>query len=112
MAITLVDISTYLIFAYGGPNGNAGSAASISLGIPNAFAFLHFYPEGVAVPANSKQTHIPTGRPIFYVNYRYAQFGNVVDILRNEKPLKFMFNDGNLGAYITTSEEPIGEAES
>ncbi|HEU4391974.1 MAG TPA: hypothetical protein VFV34_29580, partial [Blastocatellia bacterium] len=101
MSITFVDVSTYLVFAYGGPDGNAGVDSSISLGIPNGFVFLHFYPDGATVPPNKKEIHAPTGNPIFYVNYRYAQFANVIDLLRNEKPIRFLFNDVNLGAYIT-----------
>ena len=111
MAFTFVDVSTYLVFSYGGPDVNSGADASISLGIPNAFAFLRFYPEGVALPPNSKAIHAPTGRPIFYVSYRYAQLGNVIDLLRNEKPIKFLFDDASLAAYITTSDEPVGEGE-
>ncbi len=111
MATTFVNVSTYLVFAYGGPNGNDGADATISLGIPNAFAFLKFYPESVALPANSKGTHM-SGKPIFYVNYRYAQFQNVLDLLRNEKPIKFFFRDDTMASYITTSDEPVGEGES
>ena len=110
MAITFVDVSTYLVFAYGGPAGNAGADASISLGIPNAFAFLTFYPEGTPLPPNTKDTHI-SGKPIFYVSYRYAQLANIIDLLRNEKPIRFFFNDGNLAAYVTTADEPVGEGE-
>jgi hypothetical protein len=58
MAITFVDVSTYLVFAYGGPAGNAGADATISLGLPSAFAFLRFYPEGTPLPANSTALHI------------------------------------------------------
>jgi hypothetical protein len=111
MAMTFVDISTYLVFAYGGPNGNANADATISLGIPNAFAFLRFFPEGVALPANSKATHV-SGKPMFYVSYRYAQLANVIDLLRNEKPVKFFFNDATMAAYVTTSDEPVGEGEA
>ena len=111
MAITFVDVSTYLVFAYGGPGGNSGADAAISLGIPNAFAFLLFYPEGTPLPPNSKTTSV-SGNPIFYVSYRYAQLPNVLDLLRNEKPIKFFFRDENLASYITTSDEPIGEGEN
>jgi hypothetical protein len=112
MAITFLDVSTYLVFAYGGPNGNSGMAAVISLGVPNAYVTLRFYPDSVAVlPANSTSLHA-NGTPMFYVSYRYAQFSNVLDILRNEKPVKFFFRDDNLASYITTSNEPVGEGEN
>ncbi len=38
----------------------------------------------------------------------YAAF---IDILRNEKPLFFFFSDIDHSAYITTSDEPVGEGE-
>ena len=110
MATTFVKVSTYLVFSYGGPAGNAGADATISLGIPNAFAFLSFYPEGTALPPNAKETHI-SGRPLFYVSYRYAQLANVVDLLRNEKPIRFFFRDDTMVSYVTTSDEPVGEGE-
>lgn len=110
MEITFVNVSTYLVFAYGGPDGNSGSDATVSLGIPNAFAFLRFFPEATPLPPNSKTTHV-SGKPMFYVSYRYAQLANVLDLLRNEKPIKFFFRDDNLASYITTSDEPVGEGE-
>lgn len=112
MATTFVDVSTYVVFAYGGPTGNSGADATISLGVPNAFAFLRFYPEGTPLPANSTAIHQPSGKTIFYVSYRYAQLANVIDLLRNETPIKFFFRDDTLAAYITTSNEPVGEGEN
>ncbi len=110
MAMTSVDVSTYKVFTYGGPNGNNGADATISLGIPDGWAFLRFYPEGSALPANSKTTHV-SGKPIYYVSYRYSQLGNAIDLLRNEKPIKFFFRDDTMAAYLTTSTEPVGEEE-
>lgn len=111
MATIFVDVTKYLVFVYGGPGGNAGVAASISLTIPNAFAFLEFYPEGTPLPPNHQTTH-QSGKIIYYVSYRYEQLANVLDLLRNESPIKFLYRDDNLIAYLTTSEEPIGEGES
>ena len=111
MAITFVDVSTYLVFTYGGPAGNSGADATVSLGIPNAYAFLRFYPEGTKLPSNSKVAHA-SGKPIFYVSYRYDQLSNVLDLLRNENPIKFFFRDDNMASYLTTSNEPVGEGEN
>jgi hypothetical protein len=110
MAITFVDVSTYLVFEYGGPQGNSNARASISLGIPNAFVFLRFYPDSAVIPNNAIAAHV-SGKPIYYVNYPYYQYAGVVDLLRNEKPIKFFFRDDNMAAYITTSDEPVGEGE-
>jgi hypothetical protein len=108
---TFVTVSTYKVFCYGGPAGNSGADAAISLGIPNAYCFLRFYPEGATLPPNAKETHI-SGQPLFYVSYRYAQLANVVDLLRNERPIQFFFRDDTLASYITTSDEPVGEGET
>jgi hypothetical protein len=36
-------------------------------------------------------------------------FASVVDVLRNEEPIYFYFSMGH--AFLTTTAEPIGEAE-
>lgn len=110
MAITFTSVPTYLVFVYGGPTGNNGVSASINLGIANALAFLNFYPEGTALPANSRATRAD-GSPIFYVSYRQEQFHSILDLLRNETPVSFFFRDDTLAAYITTANEPVGEGE-
>jgi hypothetical protein len=38
-----------------------------------------------------------------------AMFPNVLDVLRNEKPIYFYFTSGH--AFLATTTEPIGEAE-
>ena len=111
MSITFVDVSSYLVFLYGGPGGNAGAVAAISLGIPNANALLRFYPEAVVLPQNSTVMDV-NGRPIFYTSYRASQLHATVDILRNERPLKFFFRDDTLVSYLTTAYEPVGEGEA
>lgn len=108
--MTFVEVSTYKVFAYGGPEGNRGADATISLGIPDGWAFLRFYPDGNVLPPNSKTTHM-SGKPIYYVSYRYSQLSDTIDLLRNEKPIWFFFRDDTMAAYITTSSEPVGEEE-
>jgi hypothetical protein len=48
---------------------------------------------------------------MYYVSYRYSQLSNIVDLLRNEKPIKFFFRDDTMAAYLTTASEPVGEEE-
>jgi len=110
MAMTFVEVSTYLVFSYGGPNGNSGAEATVSLGIPDGWAFLRFYPDGAGLPPNRKVSHL-SGKPIYYVSYRYNQLSNIIDLLRNEKPIRFFFRDDTMAAYLTTGPEPVGEEE-
>jgi len=112
MAFVFEQISSYQVLAYGGPTGNSGVDATIYIETPNIIVFLQFFRDGAAVPPNSKTIHGPTGKPMYYATYRYPQFANIIDLLRNEKPVHFSFNDVNMGAYVTTGTEPAGEGES
>jgi len=40
-----------------------------------------------------------------------SQYDNVLDILRNEKPLFFYFNEKSKVANVQTTDEPVGEEE-
>ena len=110
MASAFLKVSTYKVFLYGGPDGNGGASATVSLGVPDAYVALRFYPDGATVPPNSMSSH-RGGDPMYYVNYAYDQLANMVDILRNEKPISFYWNDTTNSAYVTTANEPVGEGE-
>ncbi len=40
-----------------------------------------------------------------------SHFSRIVDLLRNEKPLYFTYNDHSQKTYLSTSAEPVGEEE-
>jgi hypothetical protein len=64
---------------------------------------LVFKPNGAALPSDSSGS----------LYYHLDDFQNVIDILRNEKPVYWSFvgtGSGNENA-IRTSREPVGEAE-
>ena len=111
MSTVIVGILGYTVFFYGGPNGNSGVAAYIGLQIEGyGFVSLHFYPSGATIPANSERLHA-SGQPMFDAHFRYEQFANILDVLRNEKPIRFFFRRDNLMAYLTTATELVGEGE-
>lgn len=70
-------------------------------------AFLYFVPDGVALGVNRKRP----GQDIFDVYYSMPAWSQCVDLLRNEKPAYFSFDDSNNTAVITTTDEPVGEGE-
>jgi len=46
------------------------------------------------------------------LSYTLDRFSDVLDILRNEKPLKLHLNsEGKWGSIITKDKEPVGEGE-
>ncbi|MEM7482772.1 MAG: hypothetical protein AAF481_16480 [Acidobacteriota bacterium] len=111
MAFTFEEVSTYTVFLYGGPDGNSGAEAAVSLVIPDGWVFLRFYPQDSTLPPNKTAPHI-SGKTLYYLNYRYDQLANSIDILRNEKPIKFFYRDDTHAGYITTAAEPVGEEET
>jgi len=48
---------------------------------------------------------------VVYVSYRYKWLSDIIDMLRNEKPVYFSWSRAEQNAIITTGEEPIGEEE-
>jgi hypothetical protein len=50
--------------------------------------------------------------PFYYARFYESQFPAVVDLLRNEEPAYFHWNQTTLGAFVGTAAEPVGEEES
>jgi hypothetical protein len=74
-------------------------------------ATLWFYRD--SAPAISPNASYSSGGVIrYYARFRQAQFHDAIDLLRNEKPLYFQFNDTTNGAFLSTGGEPVGEAEA
>jgi len=45
----------------------------------------------------------------YYGHFTAAQFSDCIDLLRNEKPVYFLLNDASNSAWLSTSNEPVGE---
>ncbi len=73
-------------------------------------ATLWFYRDSAAsVPANASFSS--GGLTMYYARFREAAFRDAVDLLRNEQPVYFQYNDTSNGAFLTTGSEPVGEGE-
>ena len=92
MAAIFEEVSDYALVAHAGPQGNSNARTVAALVTPNAIALLSFYPEG-AVPDNAVTVNSSGGRSLYRVNYPFSQYSVVVDLLRDEKPVKFWFDD-------------------
>lgn len=68
---------------------------------------LTFYPDGQKLPEN----HYDKRNKLVYLRYPMSMYANILDILRNEKPIFCRYNkELNLG-FIRTGKEPVGEGE-
>ena len=99
-------IKSYSLLVYGSPNGYQTNRAQIQL-IDNknkVVAWIRFNDPGQLfekdyIKNETIRMHLPS-----------SMFGNIVDILRNEKPVYIYFVSGR--AFLGTSAEPIGEEET
>jgi len=98
-------ITNYHILFYGSPEGYQTNRAQIALyGSDNKTrAFLRFNDPDMAFENDYEsggiiRMHLPS-----------AMFENVLDVLRNEKPVYIYFAQNR--GFLSTSKEPVGEGE-
>lgn len=68
-------------------------------------ASLFFYADSAALPTDS----LTDGQIALF--YRLRDFANIMDLLRNEKPLYVWYSGPNDSNGLWTGDEPVGEAE-
>jgi hypothetical protein len=100
-----VEIANYDVLFYGSPGGYQTNRAQIALydSTGNTAAFLRFNDPGMFFENDSDtggiiRMHLPS-----------AMFRNVLDVLRNEKPVYVYFSAGR--GFLSTLMEPVGEEE-
>lgn len=99
------EVKDYHILCYGSPKGYQSNRAQISLydASGKTRAYLRFNDPGMFFEADYESNgiirmHLPS-----------SMFQNILDILRNEKPIYIYFVQNR--GFLSTSKEPIGEAE-
>lgn len=99
------NVSNYKVFFYGGPDGYQTNRAQIVLyDGGNIVAYIRFNDPGMSFETDSE-----SGGKIF-MYLPSDMFANVLDVLRNEKPINVYFIQGK--AFLsTTSLEAVGEGE-
>jgi hypothetical protein len=68
---------------------------------------VRFYRNADDTPAHDKK--VSSGFITGY--YHPEQYPEVVDLLRNEKPIYLLYSSNKELAYLSTTVEPVGEAE-
>ena len=102
----MAAVSSYSLLFYGSPTGYQTNRAQIQLSDANGqtLAWIRFNDPGMFFENDYESNgiirmHLPS-----------AMFQSVLDVLRNEEPIHVYFTAGR--AFLGTSSEPIGEAES
>jgi len=101
----MAAVSSYQVLFYGGPDGYQTNRAQIQLSdaAGKAMAWVRFNDPGMAFETDSNtggiiRMHLPS-----------SMFHNVLDVLRNEKPINVYFAQGR--GFLGTGSEPVGEGE-
>lgn len=101
----MANVTQYHILFYGSPDGYQNGRAQIQLqNGATVLGWVRFHDPGMTFPADSQSgamiiMHLPT-----------TMFENVLNVLRNEKPITYYFAAGH--AFLGTgSTEPVGEGE-
>ncbi len=99
------EITNYHVLFYGSPDGYQTNRAQIALYGPDGktAAYVRFNDPGMTFETDYEnggiiRMHLPS-----------EMFGNVIDVLRNEKPVYIYFAQGR--GFLSTSMEPVGEGE-
>jgi hypothetical protein len=100
-----IEVKDYHILFYGSPEGYQTNRAQISVygSDGKTAAFIRFNDPGMTFENDEDsggiiKMHLPS-----------TMFENVLNVLRNEKPVYVYFAAGR--GFLSTSKEPIGEAE-
>jgi len=100
----MANVTQYNVSFYGSSDGYQGNRAQIQLSDgPTVLGWVRFHDPSMPFPADSQSgafiiMHLPS-----------SMFENVIDVLRNEKPINYYFAASR--AFLGTSSEPVGEEE-
>ncbi len=106
MATYEAVVSSYKLHIYT-PNESTAHKSAIYLNGDFGMAFLCFVPEGGRLGTNRKRP----GESVFDVFYWMSSWAPIVDLLRNERPVRFSYEDTHNTAVISTLSEATGEGE-
>jgi hypothetical protein len=98
----------YEIKSYKASTGSNYYYGYVQLYGDDFYGSLRFHKDGVLPDATAPTTY---GQR-FYGHMDYRQMKMVVDLLRNESPVRLGWNDGNPNLFhLMTGKEPVGEGD-
>ncbi len=69
---------------------------------------LSFYRDSKNPPEN----YYDVNSKLVYLRYRLSMYPNIIDLLRNEKPIYFSYSQKSKLGYVRTGKEPVGEGDN
>lgn len=103
----MTEIKNYAVRINGGPHG-AGNGVRAQIHLFDAHSkltgIIDFYALGMEIPADQHGEILRFSLPA-------SSLHDVVDLLRNEKPIFLGWQDFLGNAFLSTTQEPVGEGE-
>ena len=110
MKIITSEINQYWVHFQAGPTKDSliYPRAIIKCYHDTDFVFqANFYPDKKGLPEN----YYDVNSKLVYLRYPMSMYSDIIDILRNEKPIYFSYSETSKLGYIRTGKEPVGEGE-
>lgn len=104
------EVKKYGIFVNGGPTGYGNNRAQIFLsGDKGQIAWVRFHDPGMTFPKDD--LYRSKDSEIIKIHLPTSMFQNVLDILRNEKPVYVEYSESTSSAMLSFYSEEVGEGE-
>ena len=101
-----VEITGYKYYVFSSRDDGAKAVIILS-GDNGVIGYVHFSGGDRAL---LEARRFDNGR--YLLHYRYSELDDIVDMLRNEKPIYLIYQpEGTNNSRISTTSEPVGEGE-
>ena len=105
MSTKSIEIMSYQYYQFSTREDGAKAVCTCA-GTDGWTVYIYFHEGAQALNAASK-----SGKN-YYVYYRYSDMSNIIDMLRNEKPVFLHYvPEGTNNTRLSTTSEPVGEGE-
>jgi len=101
----LIEIHDYVCFAIARPTGGYREAISLYGANGTRVADLRFTNDTISPPSESVYG-------IYILSYTREEYADVLDMLRNEKPIYLWWGGEGSVSYLRTGLEDVGEGET
>lgn len=111
MALISVEIKFYSVKIPSQSNNPEPYDAVIYLATHSTYGtiMLYFLADDKELPENKIEDK--GGKKLYNIYYHLSYLGDVLDLLRNERPCYFFVDPGTKFAGVRTGNEPVGEEE-
>ncbi len=113
MAWKTHEIEAYAVSLMAGDPGFTNKVAYINLFWGGEQRVnLIFYSDDTHVNEPNVALDLPSGPPSYTGRFAHSQYAAMIDLLRNEKPCFFHWDETAKRIMVSTGPEPVGEGEA